>query len=281
MALGFYQTVRTVPLEVQEAARMFHLSAWQRFWRIDVPYSMPSLLWNTMASMSAGWFFVVATEAITVSNQKILLPGIGSYISVAIGEADLRAISYAIIAMLIVILIYDQLLFRPLVAWAERFKAEHQAAESDQIPESWVIDLFRRTRIIRSIGAGVAHLFDMFVNINFFRHVDIKSLSPSRVASNQRWSELLYNLITLLIGAGAFIFLWAYIARNIELSEIFHVFLLVDYSVSCAIPILCSLVWVPVGIWIGLRPRGSICSTGRANSRLFSESLYPFIVVLL
>src|SRR3990167_9004297 len=78
MVLGFYQTVRSVPGEILEAAQMFHLSAWQRFWRIEVPYSMPGLLWNTMASMSAGWFFVVASEAITVSNQQILLPGIGS-----------------------------------------------------------------------------------------------------------------------------------------------------------------------------------------------------------
>jgi NitT/TauT family transport system permease protein len=117
--LGFYQTVRTVPTELNEAATMFHLSAWQRFWRIDVPFSLPGLLWNTMASMSAGWFFVVASEAISVSNQQILLPGIGSYITVAIQSADMRAIGFAILAMFIVILIYDQLLFRPLVAWAE------------------------------------------------------------------------------------------------------------------------------------------------------------------
>ena len=84
MALGFYQTVRSVPTGIQEAANMFHLSAWQRFWRIDVPFSMPGLLWNMMMSMSAGWFFVVASEAISVSNQQILLPGIGSYIAFAI-----------------------------------------------------------------------------------------------------------------------------------------------------------------------------------------------------
>ncbi|HXW60847.1 MAG TPA: ABC transporter permease subunit, partial [Myxococcota bacterium] len=120
MALGFYQTVRTVPPEIIEASRMFHLSTWQRFWRIDVPFSLPVLLWNMMASMSAGWFFVVASEAISVANQAILLPGIGSYIALAIQGANLKAISEAVLAMFIVILIYDQLLFRPLIAWAEK-----------------------------------------------------------------------------------------------------------------------------------------------------------------
>ncbi len=82
MALGFYQTVRICSqLNCKKRRDMFHLSAWQRFWRIDVPFSMPGLLWNMMMSMSAGWFFVVASEAITVSNQQILLPGIGSYIA--------------------------------------------------------------------------------------------------------------------------------------------------------------------------------------------------------
>src|SRR5258708_40026438 len=101
MALGFYQTVRSVPSDLKEAAQAFHLSAWQCFWRIEVPFSMPGLLWNMMMSMSAGWFFVVYSEAVSVSQQQILLPGIGSYIAVAISTMNLHAISYAIITMLI------------------------------------------------------------------------------------------------------------------------------------------------------------------------------------
>src|ERR1700761_3973269 len=105
-----------------EAGRMFGLNGWARFWRIEVPFALPSLIWNMMMSMSAGWFFVVASEAITVNNQQIFLPGIGSYIAMAISHADKRAVMYAIIAMLVVILLYDQILFRPLVQWGERFK---------------------------------------------------------------------------------------------------------------------------------------------------------------
>lgn len=285
MALGFYQTVRSVPAEVREAARMFHLSAWQSFWRIDVPYSTPSLLWNAMASMSAGWFFVVASEAITVSNQKILLPGIGSYIAVAITAADLRAISYAILAMLIVILIYDQLLFRPLVAWAERFKAEHQAAESDIYPESWVINLFRRTRIVRNIGARVAQLFDRFVNIKMFSSNKSEAPVYAHGKNTEWWIGLLYNLITLALAATAVIFLWTYIARNISTHEIFHAFLLglITAFRVLVLVILCSALWIPVGIWIGLRPRAAqiVQPIAQILSAFPANLLYPFIVVFI
>ena len=129
MALSFYQSLRTIPNDLKEAADMFQLSLWQRFWRIEVPFGMPGLLWNAMMSMSGSWFFVVTSEAISVSNQNITLPGIGSYIALAIEKADTRAVIYAIFAMLIVILAYDQLLFRPMVKWSEKFKAEMTATE--------------------------------------------------------------------------------------------------------------------------------------------------------
>ncbi|MFZ1990147.1 MAG: ABC transporter permease subunit, partial [Alphaproteobacteria bacterium] len=113
MAFSFYQSLRTVPAELEEAARNFRFSPWMKFWRVDVPFALPQLIWNMMVSMSGGWFFVVASEAIAVGNRNIVLPGIGSYIAVAIAQRNLGAIFWAIGAMLIVILIYDQLLFRP------------------------------------------------------------------------------------------------------------------------------------------------------------------------
>lgn len=146
MALGFYQTLRTVPHDLHEAADMFHLSAWQRFWRVEVPFSMSGLLWNCMMSMSASWFYVVLSEAISVSGQEIRLPGIGSYIQVAIDHSDLQAVFYAIIAMFIVILLYDQLIFRPLIAWSEKFKFEQTADE--QPAQSWVVNMLQKTYLL-------------------------------------------------------------------------------------------------------------------------------------
>ncbi len=282
MALGFYQTVRSVPSEVQEAGRMFHLSSWQRFWRIDVPFSMPSLLWNTMASMSAGWFFVVVSEAITVSDQEILLPGIGSYVAVAIRAADMRAIIYAILTMFIVILAYDQLLFRPLVAWAEKFKAEQQGV--DKPLESWVINLFRRTRLVRRFGNGITQLFNAFVNIKLFRQ------SPERIEKikavrDERAINLLWTVFIIVLAVAAIVFLADFIIRNLTVSEVIHVFLL-GIVTACRVFVLlaiCSLIWVPIGIWIGLRPQ--VANIAQPVAQILAafpaNFFYPFIVMFI
>ncbi len=119
MAFSFYQSLRTIPMELSEAAESFRLSPWMRFWQLEVPFGMPALIWNMMMSMSGGWFFVVASESISVGHTTVALPGVGSYIALAIAQKNLAAIGWAIATMLIVILLYDQLLFRPLVAWVE------------------------------------------------------------------------------------------------------------------------------------------------------------------
>jgi NitT/TauT family transport system permease protein len=283
MALGFYQTVKSVPTEVEEAALMFHLSAWQRFWRISVPFSMPGLLWNAMASMSAGWFYVVAAEAITVSNQQILLPGIGSYIATAIQAADMHAILNAILTMFIVILIYDQVFFRPLVAWSEKFKAEQQATEKTDLP--WVIYLFRRTRFVRFIGYQLARLFDAFVNIRFFRS-ESKTISKHFLHKpSEWWWGLFWDVATFLLGVIAFIFLAIYIVHNIPFKEIAHVLMLgLVTAVRVFILIfLSSVIWVPIGVWIGLRPRVSHFAQPIAQilAAFPANLLYPFIVVFI
>ncbi len=127
MAFSFYQSLRTVPRDLDEVARGFRLTGWQKFWQLEAPFAMPGLIWNTMMSMSGGWFFVVASEAITVGDTTITLPGVGSYIAKANDEGNWSAIGAAILTMAIVILLYDQLLFRPIVAWADKFRVELSA----------------------------------------------------------------------------------------------------------------------------------------------------------
>src|SRR5712675_2222058 len=153
MTFSLYQSLRTVPVELIEAARMYHLSAWQRFWRLEVPHAVPSLIWNMMMSVSGGWFFVVASEAITVSGQTIMLPGIGSYIATAIAERDLGAIGYAVLVMLVVILLYDQLLFRPLLAWSRKFRADPGDDEDNVRP--WFLMVLQRARLFDLIHYGI------------------------------------------------------------------------------------------------------------------------------
>src|SRR6201988_3462702 len=154
MTFSMYQSMRNVPKDLEEATQSFHLSGWQRFWRLDVPFAMPGLIWNAMMSMSGGWFFVVASEAITVGNTTVTLPGIGSYVALAIERQNLPAIGYALLTMLLVIIAYDQLLFRPIVAWADKFRFEQTA--SGEAPTSWMLDLFRRTRALRALTLPLA-----------------------------------------------------------------------------------------------------------------------------
>lgn len=281
MALGFYQTVRSVPIELTEAGNMFHLSAWQKFWRIEVPFSMPGLLWNTMMSMSAGWFFVVYSEAISVHHQKILLPGVGSYIALAVETANIKAIVYAILAMLIVILIYDQFLFRPLVAWAEKFKAEQVASEQEV--QSWVIDLLHRTRFLRYVGEKITMLFDNIVNFSLFRS---RFLSPR--LNKQRYERalnLFWSVLVIFLLLAALIFLTYFIMHYVSAALAKHVFVLglcTALRVFVLI-ILCSLVWVPVGVWIGLQPNASkiIQPIAQFLAAFPANLLYPLVVILI
>src|SRR5271156_4708658 len=148
MAFSFYQSLRTIPIELSEAAESFRLSPWMRFWQLEVPFGMPALIWNMMMSMSGGWFFVVASESISVGHTTVALPGVGSYIALAIAQKNLVAIGWAIATMLIVILLYDQLLFRPLVAWVDRFRVEQEPGE--RVPQAWALTMMRRSRLIKA-----------------------------------------------------------------------------------------------------------------------------------
>src|SRR5271170_5690346 len=157
MTFSFYQSLRMIPNDLEEASRSFRFSGWQRFWTLEVPFAMPGLIWNMMMSMSGGWFFVVASEAISVGNIQIALPGIGSYVARAIQQRDLAAVGWAIVAMTIAIIIYDQLLFRPMVAWSDKFRFEQTV--SPVVPKSWILDLFRNAAVMNFVGAPVGTFF--------------------------------------------------------------------------------------------------------------------------
>src|SRR5947209_1132334 len=154
MTFSFYQSLRTIPHDLDEVSRHFGLSAWLRFLRLEVPFAAPGLIWNTMMSMSGAWFFVVASEAIMVGDTAVKLPGIGSWIALAIEQRDIKAVALAVATMAVVILAYDQLVFRPIVAWADKFRFEQTAAQ--QRPQSWVYDVIRRTRLLKRLLGPVA-----------------------------------------------------------------------------------------------------------------------------
>ncbi|MDA9431335.1 ABC transporter permease [Bradyrhizobium sp. CCBAU 51627] len=253
MTFSMYQSMRNVPKDLEEAAQSFHLSGWQRFWRLDVPFAMPGLIWNAMMSMSGGWFFVVASEAITVGNTTVTLPGIGSYVALGIQQRDLPAIFYAILTMLFVIIAYDQLLFRPIVAWADKFRFEQTA--SGEAPASWVLDLFRRTRALRALTLP----FSAFNRVISNLRIPLPRLQPPTKAKS-RPSRLLDGTWIAFILAGTAYAAWMtyrYLSASLGLPDVVLVIrdgLITLLRVVILIS-LATLIWVPVGVWIGLRPK--------------------------
>ncbi|RTL55795.1 MAG: ABC transporter permease subunit [Rhodocyclaceae bacterium] len=253
MAFSAYQGFRTVPAELMEAAQVFQLSGWQRFWRLELPFAIPGLLWNMMMSMSGGWFFVVASEAISVSNQNIKLPGIGSYIALAIEARDLSAIGWAIGAMLVGVLLYDQLFFRPLLAWADKFRFEETGSDTAQA--SWLLTWLRRTEKTQGLVAGFARLLERSFSL-FRRSYDGTSIR-SRPALPSALPERIWDAV---IAAAVFYACWAlfhFIHSEVGWSEAARVVVLGLYTLSRVIILifLAALIWIPIGVWIGLNPR--------------------------
>src|SRR3954454_25169900 len=181
MAFSLYQSLKTVPADLKEAADSFHLTPWQRFWRLEVPFATPGLVWNTMMSMSGGWFFGVASEAVSVGDNSWKLPGIGSYVALALEHRDILAVLYAILAMLLVILAYDQLLFRPLVAWSTKFRFETTAGITAADP--LLLRLMRRTRLLSRLGDAIGDVATMLggLRLAIVRRRNTVATSPSRL----------------------------------------------------------------------------------------------------
>jgi NitT/TauT family transport system permease protein len=252
MTFSVYQSLRTVPAELIEAARMYHLSPWRRFWRLEVPHAVPPLVWNMMMSVSGGWFFVVASEAITVAGNAILLPGVGSYISVAIEKENLAAIGWAVLVMFIVILLYDQLLFRPLIAWSRKFQPETSPDEDAVRP--WFLIMVQRARLFELLQSGLLGL-NRWLDQSFARLGQDRPSRPQR--QPQPAFERLYDVAVLMLSLAAGAWLVLYIRAHVPASEIGWVFVL---GLVTAVRVLvliaiASVIWVPIGVAIGLRPR--------------------------
>jgi NitT/TauT family transport system permease protein len=197
MTFSFYQSLRTIPRDLDEVSRSFHLTAWQRFWKLEVPFSMPGLIWNMMMSMSGGWFFVVASEAITVGNHSITLPGVGAYVALAIEQQNLHAIGWVILAMTVVILAYDQFLFRPLVAWSDKFRME--TTSSGEAPGSWLLDLIRRTRLIHRLLVPGAWLFATAARVPLRLRAPSFPMVPTIPRPSSRVGDAIWSLIVLAL----------------------------------------------------------------------------------
>ena len=251
MAFSLYQSMRTVPDELNEAARVFCLSGWQRFWRLELPYATPALLWNMMMSMSGGWFFLVAAEAISVAGQDIKLPGIGAYIAVAIDQENGSAVAWAIVAMFAGIVMYDQLFFRPLLAWADKFRFEQSQGETAQ--RSWLLDWGRRSNVMRRLADKF--WATMRATLGWFGTAQREGPAP-QPGRFQRALPQLWRVGFAILVTYATLRLVLYVHAEVGWAEVGHVVLLGLATLARVMVLiaLASLFWVPVAVWIGLRP---------------------------
>ena len=280
MAFSFYQSLRTVPRDLDEVSRQFGFSAWRRFVRLDLPFATPSLVWNVMMSMSGSWFFVVASEAITVGNTSITLPGIGAWLALAIQRQDLRAVGIGVGAMAVVILLYDQLVFRPVVAWADKFRFEQ--TKSQEAPRSWVYDLIRQTRWLRLGFAALAWPFRQFGRIDW---------TPPRPPALRlgREANRIVDALWLVLIAG--LALWAvavltrFVSQSLDWRDVATVtgLALATLLRVMVLIVVASLIWVPVGVWIGLRPVWAerLQPIAQFLAAFPANVLFPFAVVLI
>ena len=255
MAFSFYQSLRTVPKDLDEVARGFRLTGWQKFWQLEAPYAVPGLIWNTMMSMSGGWFFVVASEAITVGDTTITLPGVGSFIAKANDAGDWRAIGMAVLTMGVVILLYDQLLFRPVIAWATKFRVELSAGQ--EVESSWVLRLLLRTHWVRGAWLPVTRFLRSIALLRIGRPAAARAKPFVAFRQMTRLLDWAWYAIVAAAAIYAFYSIVAYVGAELGLADVAEVLLLTMYTLLRVVVLmaLASVIWVPISVWVGLRPR--------------------------
>ena len=277
MAFSFYQSLRTLPVDLVEVSQQFHLSPWRKFWKLELPFATPALVWNAMMSMSGGWFFVVASEYFTVGKTQVTLPGIGSWLAMAIERQDFVAVSWAVGAMAVVIISYDQLVFRPIVAWADKFRFEQTASENQ--PESWFYELLRRTRLFRRIARPFVGLLSALPRPRPIIRRRPPALNPEAAL----WFDRLWYGVVAVVGAWAVWTIVRYLSANLKLHDLVQAFGfgLITLSRVLVLIVIASLIWVPLGVWIGLRPVWSrrIQPVAQFLAAFPANVIFPFAVM--
>jgi len=255
MTFAFYHSLITQPRELDEAARMLRMTKWQRFWKLDVPSGMIPLVWNGMMSFGGGWFFLIASEVISVNRHTYALPGIGSYVAAASQQRELGRMGLAIAVMVVMVIAVNVVFWRPLVAWAERFRVEQSAAAD--VPHSVVLNVLRRSsvpalvgRAVRPVGGSLDRLARPFGLAEY----------PLRIeARRRRAADVGFAAVVATLLAWGVVRMLIYIDRGTGLGEFGHAFALglATFGRVVVLLVVSSLVWAPIGVWIGMNPRVS------------------------
>jgi NitT/TauT family transport system permease protein len=281
MTFSFYASLKSIPLEMREAAQVYGFSWWQRFVQMELPYASIGLIWNSMMSMAGGWFFLMACEMFVLGNRDLRLPGLGSYLQTAANAGDMRAIAWGLAVMIGVIVLMDQVVWRPAIAWSERFKFEQ--VEAAEAPRSPILDWLRRSRLLTALGQrSVAPVREM-LDLHFARNHNLSSKvsAPSRVVVSAVRALSVLALTGIVYATVKIAIMLSGLSR-IEMTSVVRgagaTFLRVEVAL-----VLAAMWTIPVGLFIGLRPRVSavLQPIAQIAASVPATALFPVILLIL
>jgi NitT/TauT family transport system permease protein len=280
MTFSFYHSLRSIPKDQTEAATTYRFDWWQRLKWVELPFATIGLVWNSMMSMAGGWFFLMITESFVLGNKDFRLPGIGSYMSVAVAKGDIPAMLWAIFAMVLMIVVLDQLLWRPVVVWAQKFRVEEGAEE--QIASSWFYDWLRRSNLVEWVTRIATRLGQRAEHGHQHKIAD-KSGSPS----SARWSGALSFLLFLLLMGALVLGAWRLfdLLRHLEPREWMPILRACGWTLARVLlsTALGTLWAVPAGLAIGLSTRLSriFQPVVQIAASFPAPMLFPLVIALL
>jgi NitT/TauT family transport system permease protein len=280
MAFSFYASLKSIPKEMREAAKVYQFSWWQRFIEMELPFAAIGLVWNSMMSVAGGWFFLMACEMFVLGSRDFRLPGLGSYLQTAASAGDTRSILWGVGTMIAVIVLLDQFIWRPVIAWAEKFKVEQ--VESSDAPRSWVLDLIRRSRSLAQIRKKTVRPLSERMLLYFSR--PRSSDEPERHSVWKTW--LLRLLAVVLLAAISYgVVRVVMILTGLQKAEVHEAAIGLGATfLRVNLTLLLGALWtIPAGVAIGFNPRLARIAQPLAQiaASVPATALFPVVLLLL
>jgi NitT/TauT family transport system permease protein len=281
MAFSFYASLKSIPREMREAAKIYRFNWWQRFTEVELPYAAIGLVWNSMMSVAGGWFFLMACEMFVLGSRDFRLPGLGSYLQVAASAGDTASILWGVGTMIAIIVLLDQFVWRPVIAWAEKFKIEQ--VESTNVPRSWVLDMFQHSRALARLRKKAIRPLRERLMMHFSRRhwspVSSTEPNPLRI-----WTARVIGALALVAIAYAMVRV-AMILVGLHGTDLRELgFGLGATFLRVTVALLIGAAWtIPAGVAIGLNPRLARIAQPLAQiaASVPATALFPIVLLLL
>jgi NitT/TauT family transport system permease protein len=281
MAFSFYASLKSVPREMREAAKIYSFSWWQRFIEVDLPFSAIGLVWNSMMSVAGGWFFLMACEMFVLGSRDFRLPGLGSYLQTAASTGDTRSILWGVATMIVVIVLLDQFVWRPVIAWAEKFKVEQ--VESADVPRSWVLTMLQHSKSLSYLGARTMSPVRETLTSYFAERCRRERIERASTPAGKWFARVIGILAIIAMAYAVFRVLILLSGLNHAEAAQLGVSLAATFLRVNATLLIGAAWTIPVGVWIGFNPRLARIAQPLAQiaASIPATALFPIVLLLL